>query len=420
MVAETLVWADQSIGSDQQLADFSGISWTANDGTGAGSVVVNATLLPGTDVTSDSDINPVGDSSIINTGELVIGGNYTGGISYSNSALILRNIEGDGASGAGDTETVSLQLDFTTNNDSLYGNGVEQLSFWLSDIDTASADDFVEIIAYDLDGHLLPAGSITFSNVGTNITADNSASTATLDSNGLSYTPRSPEAAVQVNIFGPVGRVVIVMSNLSTGPQLIEVSDLSFETTPAENSCFVLGTLILTENGETPVEDLLEGDLVVTAGHGLLPIRWIGHRTVRADGSLAPICISRGTLGNTRDLLVSPAHRMMIADARVSVLFSEDEVLVPAKALLDGDRIYRRRGGDVTYFHILFDEHEVIFAEGVPTESLYLGETALSGFSIESRDEVLAIFPELNGRLPKRSKIARPVLNMAEAKLLFS
>ena len=67
MVAETLVWADQTTGTDEQLADFDGISWTADDGSGSGTVNVTATLLPGTDVTSNDDINPGNDSSELNT-----------------------------------------------------------------------------------------------------------------------------------------------------------------------------------------------------------------------------------------------------------------------------------------------------------------------------------------------------------------
>jgi len=141
MATETLVWKDLSTGSDEQLADFDGISWTADSGggVGTGSVVVNATLLPGTDVGSNADVNPGNDASEINTGELVQAGNYAGGI--TDSALILRNLEGDGVSGAGDTETVSLRLDFTTNDTSTYSDGVDSLSFWLNDIDTSSWDD---------------------------------------------------------------------------------------------------------------------------------------------------------------------------------------------------------------------------------------------------------------------------------------
>ena len=178
------------------------------------------------------------------------------------------------------------------------------------------------------------------------------------------------------------------------------------------------GTRILTENGEVAVEDLKEGDLVATHGNGLLPIRWIGKRTINATGPLAPICITKGALGNSRTLMVSPAHRMMISGARASVLFSEDEVLVSAKDLVDGDMIYRAASGEVTYYHILFDQHAVVFAEGAPAESLYLSGDTLKYLDQGSRDEISALFPEL---LAKGAfDVARPVLNAEQAKLLIN
>ena len=423
MPVETLVWANQTTGADGQLADFSGIGWTANNG--GGSIVVNATLLDGSDVfaaqTTDG-INGTNDATTINTGELVTAGNYAGNPtgSYDNSALILRNIEGDGVSGAGTTETVSLQLDFTTNDPAVYSDGVDSVSFWINDIDTSSWDDQLEITVFDTAGNALPASTVSFSNVGSNVTADNTGVPAVISSNGASITPRDPAGALQVTVDDPtvaVGRIVITYNNLGTGGQLVEISDLTMSTMPIP-PCFTAGTRILTENGEVKIEDLAEGDLIVTAGNGLVPVRWIGQRTVSAKGDFAPIFITKGALGNTQDLMVSPAHRMVVSDARVSALFSEDEVLVSAKSLANGDTIYRKPGGMVTYFHILFDEHEVIFANGAPAESLYLGRSALAAFSEETQNEVLALFPELNGELPAAGTLARPVLNMAEAALL--
>ena len=432
MAIETLSWADLSIGTDQQLADFNGISWTSDSGAGAGSgsVVVKATLLPGSDVYNNAQINSniqlIGgysytDAQVPNTGELLTVGNYAGGI--QNSALMLRNIEGDSVSGTGDTETVSLQLDFTTNDIASYHDGVDSVSFWINNIDTSVGEDQVEIYAYDINGVLLPTSAISFSNIGSNVSVNNSGVPALINSNGADIGITDAAGALQITIDDPsvaVGHVVVVYSNLSTGGQLISVSDLTVDTLPIVPFCFTTGTLILTENGEIPVEDLVEGDLIVTSGHGLRPVRWVGKRTVNATGAFAPVCIAKGALGNARDLLVSPEHRMVITDVRITLLFAEDEVLVPAKGLIDGDRIYRRVGGEITYFHILLDAHEVIFAEGAPTESLFLSEddSSLSSFTKDGVSEALALFPELNGRLPKSGDAARPILNMAEAQLL--
>ena len=427
---ETLSWDSLSTGTDQQAADFTGLSWTSDDGSGAGSgsVVVKATLLPGSDVDSNADVNPTAvmygsntysDSQLANTGEVYAGGNFDG-TTGGNSALLLRNLEVDNSSGAGLTHTVSLELDFSTNDTGSYADGVENLNFWVSSITSGGGIDQLEILAYDLDGVLLAPGEIVFSGVGSNVTADNSTSTATLDSNGASVAPNNAIGAAMVSISGPVGYIVINYNNLSTGSQAVMISDLNFDTTPATPSCFAKGTMIRTAFGEVPVEALSEGDLVVTAGNGLQKVRWVGHRSFPAKGDLAPVCIGKGALGNTRDLVVSPAHRMAISDARIEALFSEPEVLVPAIALIDGDRIYRKIGGTITYYHILFDAHEVIFAEGAPTESMYIwdGEASLAGFTKDSVDELHKIFPELNNQRAPCGPVARPVLNMAEARLL--
>lgn len=428
---ETLSWGSLTTGADQQAANFDGLSWTASEGTGAGSVVVNATLLAGSDVDSNGDVNPTAviyggytytDSDLLNTGEVYSGGNYDGTASGSNSALVLRNLEVDNASGAGVTRTVSLNLDFSTNDPGAYLDGVENLNFWISGIDSSAGVDAVEILAYDLEGNILPPGAITFLSAGSNVSVDNSTSSALLGSNGGAAGVSESAGAAEISITGPVGHIVINYNNLSTGSQTIAISDLTFDTSPTTPSCYVKGTMIMTELGEIPVEALSGGDLVMTSGNGLQPVRWIGHRTFAAKGDFAPICIGKGVLGNTRDLLVSPAHRMAISGARVEALFSEPEVLVPAKTLVDGDRIYRKTGGTVTYYHILLDAHEVIFAEGTPSESMYLddGEASFAGFEKDAVEEVLRIFPEFNGHLPQSGAVACPVLNMAEATLLFN
>ena len=50
----------------------------------------------------------------------------------------------------------------------------------------------------------------------------------------------------------------------------------------------------------------------------------------------------------------------------------------------------------VEYFHLMFDQHEVIFAEGAPTESLYAGTEAMKAVSEMARQEILTLFPELS------------------------
>lgn len=171
--------------------------------------------------------------------------------------------------------------------------------------------------------------------------------------------------------------------------------------------CFTTGTLIETPDGETSVEDLEIGDLVTTKDNGPQVIRWIGHRSVVGRGEFAPILFKAGAIGNTRDLRVSPQHRMLLQDWRAELFFGEDEVLCAANKLLNDSTILKAPCDRVEYIHIMFDNHEVIYAEGAPTESFLIGEY-LCGEASGLMDEIKAVFPEVTQISPDQAA-ARPI-----------
>ena len=138
--------------------------------------------------------------------------------------------------------------------------------------------------------------------------------------------------------------------------------------------CFASGTEIETAEGHLAVEKLRIGQMVQTMDHGLRPIRWIGRSSFAAHGNHAPIVIRKGAMGNARDLRVSPQHGMLIQGWQPELLFGHTDVFVAAKHLVNDDTIYIEEGGVVEYYHILFDQHEVIYAEGCPSESFHPGE----------------------------------------------
>lgn len=181
--------------------------------------------------------------------------------------------------------------------------------------------------------------------------------------------------------------------------------------------CFARGTRILTPSGEVAVEDLSVDNEVVTLDSGGQKIRWIGHRSVPAKGKHAPVEIRAGSLGNQRDLMVSPNHRMMISSEHAELLFGNSEVLVAAKDLVNDNNIRIRPGGDVEYFHILLDKHEIIYAEGALTESFHPGEQSLTSFSEDTREEIFDLFPELRGDITAYPA-ARASLKSYEASIL--
>lgn len=185
--------------------------------------------------------------------------------------------------------------------------------------------------------------------------------------------------------------------------------------------CFVEGTLIRTPAGDVPVERLVPGDLVITRDDGAQPVRWIGGRTVRAQGDFAPIRIRKGTFGNTRDLLVSPQHRVLVRDGLAELLFGEGEVLVAAKDLVNDHSVTRRYGGEVTYVHLMFDRHQVVYSEGAETESFLPGPQTSNLFDQPVLDEIRALFPELDPATGAGySPAARRTLRHFEARLLVA
>ncbi len=168
--------------------------------------------------------------------------------------------------------------------------------------------------------------------------------------------------------------------------------------------CFTRGVLIETLDGPRPIETLKVGDLVLTKDNGARPIAWIGHRSIGARAlaqkpELAPIRIKAGALGKgipEADLIVSPQHRILVRSRIALRMFDTDEILVAAKLLLevDGIDICAECEG-VEYFHLLFDQHEVVFANGAEAESLYTGPQALKSVSASARIEIFALFPQL-------------------------
>ncbi|WP_163846429.1 Hint domain-containing protein [Pseudooceanicola aestuarii] len=168
--------------------------------------------------------------------------------------------------------------------------------------------------------------------------------------------------------------------------------------------CFAEGTRLSTPKGDIAVEDLAEGDLIDTLDHGPQPIRWkraSPHGWAAESNDQKPVQFKPGSLGAglpRRELVVSPQHRMLVPDA-------EDGQLVAAKALLDLPGVRQQNGRRrVTYHHLFFDRHQVLFAEGAPTESFYPGVAALRSLSAADRNSLrpLLLHQEGEGYAPVR------------------
>ncbi len=172
--------------------------------------------------------------------------------------------------------------------------------------------------------------------------------------------------------------------------------------------CFTAGTRISTANGQRAVEDLSIGELIETETHGFQPIRWIGSRQVdfrdaeAPDEKLFPVRIAAGSLGGglpSHDLVVSRQHRIMVSSKITERMFGASDVLVPAIKLVGFPGIeIDREVSEVLYHHILLNNHEVIFAEEAPVESLFTGIEALKAiFSVSPNDTSSLFFEKIGG-----------------------
>ena len=110
----------------------------------------------------------------------------------------------------------------------------------------------------------------------------------------------------------------------------------------------------------------------------------------------------------------------MLSDWRAQLWAGEDAVLIPAKFFVNGTDIYRRDGGTVWYNHVMFDRHQVIFAEGIEAESFHPGEAGMSSLERDVRNELFAMFPELERDVALYGACAFPDLRGREALALLA
>ncbi|KEO53543.1 Hint domain-containing protein [Thioclava indica] len=189
--------------------------------------------------------------------------------------------------------------------------------------------------------------------------------------------------------------------------------------------CFTRGTFIETNRGSLRIESLRKGDLLQTRDHGLQEVIWVGSKklnlTAQTD-QMRPIVLRRGCLGANlpcRDVRVSPAHRILVSGAHVELLFGEFEVLIAAKHLLDLGGVERDLGAtEIEYFHILFDQHEIVQTSNMASESFHPGQIGISALDADVRNEIFSLFPELKRYgFARYGSTARMTLKKHEAEL---
>ena len=223
------------------------------------------------------------------------------------------------------------------------------------------------------------------------------------------------------------GRILLTAEGAFPPPDrdlwVVRVSMNLGESAPAARRgmiCFTPQTAVDTPTGPRLIQDLSQGDRVLTRDNGAQMVLWRGQRRIsgarlHAMPHLRPIRIRQDAMGHGRpehDLLVSPQHRMLVRDAAARALFNTDEVLVSAEDLINDRSVtvdYTLR--EVTYVHILLARHNIIWANGLETESFHPGSAELDPLQRAELAELLDD-PQDYGDPARRS------LSAAEAAIL--
>jgi hypothetical protein len=238
------------------------------------------------------------------------------------------------------------------------------------------------------DGTTMPSNTIDMTPGNTidlaGIAYDSAHGTAVLVGSQLQVTENG--TTYDLNLSGiPAGEYFHLGSDNSGAFGGLGGTDITENTTP----CYCRGTLIETVRGKRPVEDLRIGDRVITVSGRPKPIKWIGRRGydgrfIRGRRDVLPMVIAAGALKRgvpARDLWVSPEHALYL-----------DEVLVPARFLVNGMTITQAEAVDsVEYFHLEFEGHEIIVAEGAAAESYVESHNRRS---FHNADEFYALYPD--------------------------
>ena len=389
------------------------------DGTNTPPVAVDDDITTGTDTPvtfdpTDNDTDPDGDPLTVtdvtdpDNGTVTVGDDgsvtYTPDTGFIGEDTITYTVD----DGNGGTDTGEIIV--TVGDDTVPGGNTPPVAvddLFTTDDETAITFD-PTLNDTDADGDPLTVTGIGSSENGTVV----------LNEDGtVSYTPNGSFTGFDSFNY------TVTDGNGGTAEANITVEVLDGGVVP----CFTPGTLIATPQGERLVEDLQVGDRVITRDNGIQEIRWIGRKHLTGFDlarrpQMRPVLIQKGALGKNmpmHDLLVSPNHRILVANDKTALYFEEREVLAAAKHLTGLDGVDEVGTLGVSYIHFMFDQHEVVLSNGVWSESFQPGDYTLRGIDAAQRTEIYELFPELEQAEGLRAYgAARRSLKKHEAQLL--
>ena len=326
-----------------------------------------------------------------------------GDITLSGGAILDGEDQGDGSHLANSDSPLDPPITLTINN------GSQQL-ITVSDngSDTSFADnDGNQTLTNDVT--LVPDSSGVSQTYAAGTTIEAEYEFTVEDDEGNTYRVLAVNfVAGPGNSFGTIEALAFVGTPPPTGVELTITS--AFEGPPNPGTtvnysdvvpvCFLEGTLIETSTGTVPVEQLKIGQQVIGADGRRIELRYvvatdISLKALQRNDKLYPVRISKGALGQSlpnRDLYVSRQHRMQVSSEIAQRMFGTKNVLISAVRLCGLPNIeIDRRFETLTYYHLVFNQHEVILAEGAPSESLFLGDQALHQLPADVIEELQAL-----------------------------
>lgn len=143
-----------------------------------------------------------------------------------------------------------------------------------------------------------------------------------------------------------------------------------------ESTCCTLGiaglaegTNVLTDGGWLPVEQVSEGDRVMTLVGGLLPVSSVRRRTFGTDIQIhwpqGLIYVPDGALGPAEAYYLLPGQQVMVREDIAASMFDDPETLIPAAALVGIRGITRVMPIDlVEVTELRFDAEAVVECQG--------------------------------------------------------
>ncbi|MBV2360175.1 Hint domain-containing protein [Thalassococcus sp. CAU 1522] len=367
------------------------------------SIKIEGGLSPSVTIGDDVDLADVdidakaADQVSLDIGDAVTLGRFEGAVAGPNTVVI-----GDGFSTTSDWVFGAADDSLTVGADATFKNldagaGNDTITFGdratIHDVDTKSGND-----------------SVTFGD--------------DLDANDIKTSDGDDTIR-----FGENAQVNAVDGGNGTDTFYTETAGLNEKN--IENSqvvCYAADTLIDTPFGPRRVDDLRVGHLVDTMDAGPCHVRWVRsdrRRLDRVPDDRRPVLIKANALGDgvpSRDLVVSPQHRILVGDAGQFEDACDRAYLVPARALTDRPGIQVMRGRrHITWVHFALDRHHLVRANGCYSESLYLGRMVVKGLRNSERRKLVAIFgPIPDDGSAMNGPAARPFLTVGAARRLVA